>query len=371
MKQSIILILSLILLTSACVYKKITIRGNGNIKLVETDFDSIDGWKNANLQKSILAFLHSCNTFAKSSQNRLIGGQIGNISAADFRDVCDIASVVKGMSNKQIRNFFENWFKPFLVTNKLGDSKGLFTGYYEADLRGSKVKTDKYKYPVYAKPKDLGQNPYFTRAEIEGGALKDKGLELAFVDDKVDLFFMHIQGSGRIKLEDGSVLRLGFAGRNNHSFVAIANYMAENGYLEREKLSSQSVKIWLKANEDKADEVMNVNSAYTFFKISNSEYVVGGQGAPLLAEYSLAIDSDLIPYGMPLFIDTIIGSKGGNKERFANLMIAQDTGSAIKGAVRGDIFFGYGKSSEEKAGSTAGKGFYYMFIPINIVDKIK
>ncbi len=359
------------LFLQGCLFSsKITIKGKGDIKLKQVDFSDIDGWQKSDQKQALQAFIHSCNKFAKLPEKRLIGGQIGEITVGDFRDVCDIADIVKTMNAKQTKNFFENWFKPFLVTNRSGNSKGLFTGYYEASLTGSKIKTAKYKYPIYGRPKDLSTTAYLSRKEIEEGALKGKNLELLYTDDKVGLFFMHIQGSGRVKLENGTEIRLAYAGRNNQPFTAVSNYMADHGLIERGKMSSQSVRDWMNNNLDEADEVMNINAAYTFFKISDGEYVVGAQGVPLIAEHSLAVDSDIIPYGSPLFVETMLKKKDGSKSKFQELFIAQDTGSAIKGVVRGDIFFGYGKDAEEKASYMASQGQYYILLPINVVDKI-
>ncbi len=364
-------LLFLIFILSACLFSsKLTIKGKGNIRLTEVEFKDLDSWPQDNHKAALQAFLHSCNKFAKMPQNRLIGGQIADITFGDFRDVCEIANVVKTMSNAQAKNFFENWFRPFLVENRKGDEDGLFTGYYEASLNGSKIKDETYKYPIYALPKDIeGDTPYFSRKEIEEGALKGKNLELLYVDDKVDLFFMHIQGSGRVKMQDGSIVRLGFAGRNNLPFTAIANYMAQEGYLDRSNLNSATARTWLKANPEKADEVMNVNSAFIFFRIIDGEYVIGGQGVPLTAERSLAVDSDLIPYGLPIYLQTKLKNADKSTSPYNRLMIAQDTGSAIKGTVRGDIFFGNGNEAQEKAFYMASKGKYYILLPSNILDR--
>lgn len=361
-----------ILSLQAClIFPKVTIKGKGNLKLKQVDFSDLKNWQQDDHKKALQSLIHSCNKFAHTSPSRQIGKQLGNITVGDFHDVCEIASVVKNMSNQQSRNFFENWFKPFLVETSYGNSNGLFTGYYEARLNGSKIKTEKYQYPLYAKPKDLDpSSPYLTRAEIESGALKNKNLELIYVDDKVELFFLHIQGSGRITLENGAQIHATYAGRNNQTFTGIGTYMADRGYIAHNNISATSIKKWLRENPDKADEVMNINPAYTFFKFSDGEYVVGAQNVPLSAERSLAVDSDIVPYGFPLWVETSFKNKNGVKEKFEKLVIAQDTGSAIKGVIRGDIFFGHGDEAEEKASSMASSGRYYILLPINIVDKI-
>ena len=364
-------IFAVLLLQGCFIYQKITIKGKGNIKLEQVDFQSLENWENDDHKKALQAFIQSCNKFSKMAQNRVIGGQIGNITVGDFRDVCEIAQIVKTMTAKQAQNFFENWFKPFLVSDKSGNSKGVFTGYYEAELNGNKIKTEKFKYPIYAKPKDLTSAPYLTRKQIEEGALKGKDLELLYVDDKAELFSLHIQGSGRVNLSNGTVARVTFAARNNQPFIAVSNYMADHGYLERSNLNAATVKEWFRQNPDKADEVMNVNVAYTFFKFSDGEYVVGAQNVPLTPERSLAVDSDIFSYGFPLWVDTNLKKKDGSKERYSHLFIAQDTGSAIKGVVRGDIFFGHGKDATERASYMASQGQYYILLPINVVDKMK
>ena len=364
-----------LLALSACLFnQKATIKGKGNIKLEQVDFTSLDGWEKDDHKKALQSFIQSCNKFSKMAQTRSIGGQIGNVAVEDFRDVCDIAQIVKGMSAKQTKNFFENWFRPFRVETRFGNASGTFTGYYEASLQGSKVKTEEFKYPLYSKPKDLASDPYLSRKEIEDGALKDKGLELLYVNDKVDLFFMHIQGSGRVKMPDGTEVRVTYAGRNNQPFTGVGNYMVDQGLLERNNLNAATVRKWLKenleTNQQKVNEVMNNNAAYTFFKMGEGEYVVGGQGVPLTAERSLAVDSDIIPYGFPMWVDTNLKKKDATKEKYSHLFIAQDTGSAIKGVVRGDIFFGFGTEAEEKASYMASQGNYYILLPINLVDKL-
>lgn len=365
-------VLSCILLLQGClIFEKITIKGKGNIKLTQVDFHSLDNWENDDHKKALQAFIQSCNRFSKMAQNRVIGGQIGDISVGDFRDVCEIAQVVKTMSAKQAKNFFENWFKPFLVADKSNNSKGIFTGYYEAELNGSRVKTEKYKYPIYAKPKDLTSSPYLTRSQIEAGALENKGLELLYVDDRAELFSLHIQGSGRVNLPDGTVARINFAARNNQTFTGIANYLVDNNYIQRSEMNAIGVKEWIRKNPNRAEEVMNVNAAYTFFKFSDGEHVVGAQNVPLTPERSLAIDSEWFSYGFPLWIDTVLTKKDGEREKYSHLLIAQDTGSAIKGLVRGDIFFGHGKTAMEKASYMHSTGQYYVLLPINVVDKMR
>lgn len=367
--RQVILAFCLLLLSSCLFSKKIIVKGKGDVNLVQEEFLNLDGWEQDDHKLALQSFLHSCRKFATMPQNRQIGKQIAEITAGDFRDVCDIAEVVKNMSSNQAKNFFENWFRVFAVEDRAGKEKGTFTGYYEASLNGSFHKSDKYPYPVYGKPKNFAAYSELSRSEIEDGALKGKGLELIYVDDKVDLFFMQIQGSGKVKLKDGRVVRLTFAGRNKQPFVAISNPMLDRGLLSRSEFNAAGVRDWLKKNPEKADEIMNLNPAFTFFEIFHGEYVVGAQGVPLTPERSMAVDSDVIPYGLPIWLNTSIKKKD-KKEKYNHLMVAQDTGSAIKGVVRGDIFFGFGNDAEEKAFYTASSGRYFILLPINVVDKL-
>jgi membrane-bound lytic murein transglycosylase A len=363
-------ILCLLFALPSCLFnKRITIKTSEALRLNEQDFQDLEGWNEDDHKLALQTFLHSCRKFSKMPQNSPLNGKLLDITAGDFRDVCDIGEVVKQMSAKQTKNFFENWFKLFLVESKSGEENGVFTGYYEASLRGSFVKNDKYKYPIYAKPKDVNFDANLTRKDIENGALASQKLELIYVDDKVDLFFMHIQGSGRVILPNGNEIRLAFAGKNQHPFNAISNEMFEKGLISKDEYNSKGVRKWLKNNPEKAEEIMNLNNSFTFFRIFDNEYVIGAQGVPLTSERSLAVDNEIMPFGTPLWVQTQL-KNSDNKESFNKLMIAQDTGSAIKGVVRGDIFFGYGEEAENKAFTMASKGKYYVLLPINFVDKV-
>ena len=370
-------IITLIFLCSSCSFTSLIIKGKGDLKLKQVGFEDLPGWKKDQQNRAVISLVNSCHQFAKMPEDKKIGGQIGNIAVADFHDVCDIAEVIKGMDNKQARNFFENWFVPFEVSTQGGNIYGLFTGYYVPELKGSKVKTEIYQYPVYANPKTLAKTLAktlvtnnladldFTREEIENGALANKNLELFYVDNPVDLFFMQVQGSGRIILENGVVVRLGFAGKNNHQYSSIGKYIIENNILGSEIPAYFSIKNWLKNNPIDAKKVMNVNQSYIFFKVSNSDDVFGSGGSPLMTERSLAVDSEIVPLGFPLWVNI-----NTPNNPYQKLVVAQDTGSAIKGAVRGDVFFGRGKNAENLAAKMNYKGKYYILLPVAAVDRI-
>ncbi|MDA9573479.1 MltA domain-containing protein [Rickettsiales bacterium] len=365
------LFILLLLLSSCFSSSKLSFNGKGNISFKEVSYNDLENWNEVNHQKALQSFNHSCNKFAKMPQNKLVGGQIGSIFIKDFRDVCDIADVVRAMDSKQAKNFFENWFRPLKIATRSGRSRGLFTGYYEASLKGNVRKTDKYRHPIYKVPTDLTYEPYYSRQEIESGVLSSKGLEILYVDNIVDLFFLHIQGSGRVELPDGSNVRISYAGRNNHPYTSVGGYMVDKGYISADHVNAKTIMKWLNDNPIKAIEVMNQNAAYTFFELSKNEYVVGAQNVPLTAMHSIAIDNDYIPYGLPIWVETHLKDADKNKVKFNNLLIAQDTGSAIRGAVRGDIFFGFGKVAQDNASYMASKGEYYLLIPVNIVDNLR
>lgn len=356
-------ILSLFIFFTACI-SDIVINGKGDIKLKRVSFSDLKNWDKDNHAEALVSFLNSCNKFSKLPDSRMIGGQIGYISVGDFRDVCEIGRIVRGMSSVQSKNFFENWFVPFQVTNKKGERYGKFTGYYIPTLNGSRTKNDKYKYPIYARPKNLGKEPFYTREEIAKGALRKQDLEILYVDDKIDLFFMHIQGSGNVVIENNVVVRLSYDGNNNQAFTSIGKYMIENAIITGDT-SYFAIKKWLKDNPDEADDILNVNFSYIFFKENHSDNVIGSQGTPLITERSVAIDNNILPYGYPFWVDV----KDYKLEDYQKLLISQDTGSAIKGTIRADIFFGSDEISEFRAANMNNKGKYYLLLPVNLMDK--
>ena len=282
------------------------------------------------------------------------------------------------------RQFFENWFAVYKVTDR-GNPEGLFTGYFEPQLHGSLQKTPRFSVPLYRKPDDLvtvrlgrfnkkftGQQvtgrlranmlvPYAERAEIERGALTGKGLELAWVDDRVDAFFLHIQGSGLVRLRSGKILRVGYAGKNGQPYFAIGRELVARGALTAENVSLQTIRDWLEANPSEAQAVMNKNRSYVFFRVIKGAGPIGAQGVPLTAGHSLAVDRRYIPLGAPLWLDTTDPLVPGAPMR--RLVIAQDTGAAIKGVIRGDFFWGAGDRARRSAGKMRQLGRLYIFLP--------
>ena len=218
-------------------------------------------------------------------------------------------------------------------------------------------------YALYSVPRDFKQlaGRYFSRRQIEAGALKNRAQPIAWIADPVDAFFLHIQGSGRIRLPNQKVLRVGFAGHNGHPYTAIGRVLIKQGAMEREKVSMQSIRAWLSANPRRAPDIMKENARYVFFRRLTGPGPIGAQGVALTPGRSLAVDPKFISYGTPIWLDTK-DPLTANKP-FQRLLIAQDTGGAIKGLVRGDIFFGYGKTAAQYAGHMNRKGEYYILLP--------
>lgn len=314
--------------------------------LSQVSFSDLPDWHKLDMKGAIDSFIKTCPLLGKNKN-------IGNIyvSSDSWEKVCKKASVTENA-----RLFFEENFKPYLAANH-NNTEGLFTGYYHIELKGSRKKHKAYRYPIYKMPKS---DYNYSRYEIESGALLGKGLEIAYVDDSVQLFFLHIQGSGIIHLDDGKPIYIGFAGKNDRPYIAIGKFMAEQGLIDKKNVTAQTIKAWLYKNPDKAQEIMNQNPSYIFFKELKKNAAVGASGAELVPEVSLAIDKDFLPYGIPLWLATDINGKSYNR-----LMITQDTGSAIKGPIRGDIFFGRGKNAEKLAGEMKQKGRYYILLPKN------
>ncbi len=221
------------------------------------------------------------------------------ITAGEWKRICDTAGAVKAGDARGSRDFFESNFRPLII-----QAQGKFTGYFEPEMRGSKVPSRLFTVPVYRKPSDLTDQPYFTRAEIEAGALKGKGLEIAYVQDPVGLFEMQVQGSGRIQLAEGGSMTLGFDGSNNRPYTAIGAVLVEMGVMKKEDATWPAIRDWLKRNPQQARDVMRKNERYIFFKDTKTSAPIGAQGVPLTAQRSMAVDPTITPYGTPVWIDT-------------------------------------------------------------------
>ena len=247
----------------------------------------------------------------------------------------------KLVSAQEKRVFFEKRYIPKLLTEN-----GLLTAYYLPLLKGSLEKSAEYSHPVWGVPKGM-QKPYFTRQQIDQGALAGKETPVLWVKDRVDLFFLHIQGSGRVELPDGKVVGLGFADKNGQKYQSIGKKMINEQLLTGEAMSMQGIKKWLRANPKQADRILWHNPSYVFFALQEAPAAIGGQNVPLTPRGSIAVDPKEIPYGTPVLIETTLPDE---KDPSYLLTIAQDTGSAIKTERRADWFLGAGAGIGELAG---------------------
>ncbi len=352
--------------------------------LTKTEFSTLPDWASDDLKSFAPAFGRSCGRILRKDPSATFGEleQAGTYS--DWQLICKNFAGVNVANSKELRSFFENNFIPHQISSD-NDPVGLFTGYYEASLKGSLTKKTPYTNPLHKRPDDLVMvqlgdfrdnlkgtriagrvingrlKPYENRADIVKGNWAHNDKTLLWVDNAVDAFFVQIQGSGLVQMDDGSVMRIGYAGQNGHPYYAIGRELIKIGALTKENVSMQSIRTWLEQNPDRTNEIMNTNKSYVFFHKINGDGPLGAEGVALTAERSLAVDRTLISYGLPLWVD--IENPAEQTSPIRRLMIAQDTGGAITGAVRGDVFWGYGKYAEEMAGKMNSKGRYWVLLP--------
>lgn len=365
----------------------------------QVPFSALPGWQSDDLSGALPAFQKSCAVILKKPPSapldRKTGADIPYGVAQDWHPLCQQAQSVKA-TNSTLRAFIEASFTPLLITEKKRP-QGLFTGYYEPEINASRTRSAQYATPFLAKPSDLltlkleqfdpslkGKTirgrveagrfiPYHERADIDGGALNAQPLALAWAKDPIDVFFAHIQGSARLKLNDGSVTRMAFAGKNGRPYRAIGRDLVARGAIPQDQVSMQSIRTWLAQNPGSRDEILHLNPSYIFFReVAIKDDDLGPPGAaniPLTPYRSLAVDRSVHPLGALMWLDSREPGQNGAQESlpFQHLMVAQDTGSAIKGNVRGDIFFGSGAQAGASAGRMAMPGQLYTLVPKHLV----
>ena len=340
------------------------------LALVATSFDRLAGWTDDDHGAALVAFRRSCARILSSPPGRALGEAGLGGTVAEWRPICAAAEALGHASAARARHFFESRFRPYLATDG-GRPDGLFTGYYEAELRGAWTRHGPYRTPVYARPPEFvtvnpgraeggALVPLPSRAAIDKGALAGRGLEILWADDAVDVFFLHVQGSGRVVMEDGTVVRLGYGGDNGHAYVAIGGELVARGEIAKDAVSMQTIRAWMKADGGRAAALMALNPRFIFFRRVAGAAPLGAQGAPLTAGRSLAVDPRFVPLGLPLWLDTRHPLDATPLRR---LVVAQDTGGAIKGALRGDLFWGSGAAAAEAAGRMREGGRYYLLLP--------
>lgn len=303
-------------------------------------FDDLAGWEEDDHGAALQVFRNTCGIF----------------DAPDWRAICRAAQ-----DFSDPRQFFELLFRPVLIED---GNDPLFTGYFEPELDGSRVPTERYKYPVYRMPPEARQSSvWLSRREMEtSGVMEGRGLEIAWVDDPVELFFLQIQGSGRIHLPDGSYIRVGYGGSNGHPYRSIGVELVRRGIYSTHQVSAQVIKNWVRRNPIEGAELLRHNDSYVFFrkvtKVPAEKGPIGAMNRSVTAMRSLAVDPAYTQLGAPVWIE-----KEG-KTPMKRLMVAQDTGSAIKGAQRADIFFGTGEKAGRDAGRLKDGGRMIVLLPI-------
>lgn len=307
------------------------------------DFEALDGWREDSHAQALATFLHTCDL----------------IDAPDWRPICAVAADVPP-DDASARSFFELFFKPVIV----GDPPALFTGYFEPELEGSPTRSGRFQYPLYRRPPELQDGTVFhSRAAIDNGALAGRGLEIAWLDDPIDAYFLQIQGSGRIRMTDGTVVRLGYAGANGHAYRSIGQEMVRRGSHTFDQVSAQEIASYVRRNPGPGRELLHTNPSYVFFRkigtLSTEDGPIGAMGRSITTLRSVAIDPKFTPLGAPVWIE-----KDG-RGPIRSLMVAQDTGGAIKGMQRADIFYGTGAGAGDAAGTVKDGGRMVLLLPID------
>jgi len=323
----------------------------------------LPGWNDDHLAEALPALRRSCDRLSELPSDRSIGEDGSGGLAGDWMGPCGALRWLASDDEKAIRAFLQSWFEVAQIGNGHGDD-GRFTGYFEPELRGARHPSARFCVPLLGRPPGQPANPgpqsAPTRAQIEAGALAGKAPVLVWVDDAVDAHILQIQGSGRVTLEDGSVLRLGFAGSNGLPFVALGKILKDRGKITASTMPV--VRAWLKAHPAEAPTLMAENPRYVFFRLMppSAEGPVGALGVPLTPGRSLAVDPHFIPLGAPLWLDSL----DPDGVKLQRLVVAQDSGNAITGAVRGDLFWGAGEIAFDKAGRMNSRGGYYLLRPL-------
>ncbi|MEW4468650.1 murein transglycosylase A [Parasphingorhabdus sp. JC815] len=313
------------------------------------------------------SFRTSCSSLVRRTDNS------GLTQGADWQSACDAS---KNWPDDDARRFFESHFEAV----QIGDGKAFATGYFEPQISGSRTRTRTAEVPIYRRPPDLVDVdlglfsddlknkrirgkvkggklvPFVTRAQIDGGALQGKDLELAYASDYIDFFFLQIQGSGRVAMPDGSVMRIGYDGQNGRDYTAIGRIMRDRGLLAKGKTNMQGIIQWLRANPQEGKKIMHENKSYIFFRELTGPGPIGAMGHPVVGRTSVAVDRNYVPLGAPVFLDMEHDIADG-------LWIAQDTGGAIKGANRFDTFWGAGEDAAQIAGGMSSNGQALILLP--------
>lgn len=364
------------------------------ISLKKTSFNQLPGWEKAHVRKSLTAFKTSCKVFLKQDPERFVGSQAFDLKARDWYPACRAALAIEETSEKTAKEFFQTWFTP-VEFNEGKPVHGLFTGYYMPQLQGSLTKTEEYQVPIYGLPADIitvnleqfdpqlknrrivgrvERNklvPFHSREEINKGAIQDKAEVLVWVNSHIDRAFLEIQGAGIVELPEGKQMYIGYAGENGAPYKSIARVLIDKGIMTKDNASMQAIKTYLEAHPQEMHAVLNQNKSFVFFHQLPQKAALGAQGVALTPGYSLAIDRKWIPLGAPLWLSTTRPDQQyDDKKTFQRLMIAQDTGGAIRGVVRGDVYWGPGEKATYIAGHMKNRGHYWLLLPSDSLPKL-
>jgi membrane-bound lytic murein transglycosylase A len=350
-------------------------------------FADLDGWSVDDHVEAFATFRKSCAVLRKRGERH----RARPLDEA-LRDVCPRAMKPPERPDRETaRRFFEENFRPVRIA-ELGESEGLLTGYYEPEVEGRRAVTTEFSVPIYRKPEELVTRvrrfirrkiarlgrivrrvghrfaPYHERAAIEDGALKGRDLEICWVRDPIDAFFIHIQGSARVRLEDGAIVRLNYAAQNGHTYTSVGRLLIEKGIVSREDMTMERIRAFIAEDPDAGRELMRMNKSFVFFREAselppNAE-AVGAQGISLTRARSIAVDRAIHAFGSPFWVEAELPLESeAGATRFRHLMIAQDTGGAIVGPARADIYFGAGAEAGAVAGRIRHRGRFYLLVP--------
>lgn len=352
-----------------------------NSSLELTVWDNIEGWEEDNHAEALGAFLTSCRAILRSPKSVRDAMPIQSA----LYDICGRAIAALPLDEAGSRVFFEKNFQPVRIA-PAGEKEGFFTGYYEPIIDGAKLPSDVFTTPLYRRPSDMlvsrlrhsakktksGKRvtkksaPYFDRIAIEDGAIAGRGFEICYVN-VIDAFFAQIQGSVRVRLEDGTMLRLNYDAQNGHPYTAVGRFLVERKIYTREEISMQKIREWMEANPEEGAALRRENKSYVFFRetpLGPQDEPPGAQGVALTAGRSIAVDRKLHTYGMPFFINAILPIQSEKPDtKFRRLMVAQDTGGAIIGPARADIYLGAGDEAARAAGRFKQFGRFVMLVP--------
>lgn len=341
-----------------------------NITLNQIPFTRLPGWGEAAVKKSFIAFQMSCKTFLKQKPTHAVGSRYINLQARDWHPACGAALPIHSVDETTARTFFEKWFYP-IEFEKRKPIRGLFTGYYMPLIKGNLIKTERYSTPIYGLPRQIRHLSYYTREKIDNGILGKKAPVIAWINSPIERLFLEIEGSGVVQLPDGETLYLGYAGENGARYTSIGSVLIKKGVLTKDNASKQGIKRYLESQPKKANTILHKNKSFVFFQKLKQPMALGAQGMGLTPGYSLAVDQRWIPLGAPLWLSTTVPDKeDASNKPFQRLMIAQDTGGAITGLMRGDIYWGSGEKATYLGEHMKNEGHYWLLLPKRTFDRI-